>query len=351
MEQVRIAGLVVAALLAVYGIFKYRYYGGWRRFDLLLAISISAAIAVVSVVPQVGDVFLRLFSLQNRAFGLLVASNLALFGLFLYLLNQVRANNLRNGKLVSALAVRNHKERFSSSQSGSRDDSRKKRLFIVIPAYNEAGSLRDVLRSLPENVSGYEVETLVVDDGSADATEEISLEEGVPVAVHVINRGQGDALRTGFEIARLEGADIVINFDADGQYRSEEIGRLIQPILDDEADYVHGSRFMGHYEEAGSVRHIGVIFFSRLISLLSRQRITDATNGFRAIRGSMLGKLDLREDRFSATELILEALRNKLRLTEVPVTMLKRAEGESKKPKRLAYPLGVARVMFRTWLR
>jgi glycosyltransferase involved in cell wall biosynthesis len=173
----------------------------------------------------------------------------------------------------------------------------------------------------------------------------------VPVAAHVVNRGQGDALRTGFAIAQLERADAVINLDADGQYKPEEIEPLVKPVIEGEADFVLGSRFKGFYEERGSVRHIGVAFFSRMLTILTGTRISDATNGFRAIRVSELQKLDLREDRFNATEIILEALNKKLRYAEVPVTMLKRAAGETKKPKRLAYPIGVARVIISTWLR
>ncbi|MGI8649290.1 MAG: glycosyltransferase family 2 protein [Rubrobacter sp.] len=352
-EHVRIAGIVVAGLFTVYVLVRYRR-GGWRRMDLLLAILIALAIAVVSVVPRVGDLFLGLFALENRAFALLVVSTLALFALFLYLLNQVQENNLKTGKLVGAIAIRQYRDHFGDSTGalgrGPENDERGK-LFVIVPAYNESGSLRQVLSTLPEEVSGYRVDVLVVDDGSSDGTEEVARSAGYPVAVHILNRGQGDALRTGFEIAALERADIVINFDADGQYRADEIERLIQPIIADEADYVHGSRFMGYYEEAGSVRHVGVVFFSRLISLLSRQRITDCTNGFRAIRGSIIGKLELREESFSATELILEGLRNGMRLKEVPVSMDRRMEGESKKPKRLRYPFGVLRVMIQTWLR
>jgi cellulose synthase/poly-beta-1,6-N-acetylglucosamine synthase-like glycosyltransferase len=348
-EHVRIAGVAVALIFAAYGVIRYRG-GGWRRLDLLLAIFLAGGIGAIAVFPQIGDVFTLLFRLENRAFALLVASNLALFAFFLYLLNQIRANSIRNGRLVSALAIRQYKERFPER---TRDDGGESdgRLLIVVPAYNEAPSIRDVLGTLPENVLGHKVDVLVVDDGSTDGIEEILLREDYPVAVHAVNRGQGDALRTGFEIARLEGADIVVNFDADGQYRADDLEDLIKPIVADEADYVHGSRFLGFYEESGSVRHMGVVFFSRLITVLSRQRITDATNGFRAIRGSKLDKLDLREESFSATELILEAFRNKLRLKEVPVSMLKRAEGESKKPKRLRYPFGVLRVIIQTWLR
>jgi glycosyltransferase involved in cell wall biosynthesis len=303
---------------------------------------------VVSVLPQVGEIFTRLFGLENRGFALLSFATLLLFGLFLYLLNQVQEARRHNGEIVTGLALRQYAERYLSPEERLSD---KREILIIIPAYNEEGGIRGVLQRVPKELLGYEVKTVVVDDGSTDATEVITLEEGFPIVSHVVNRGQGDALRTGFAIAQLERAEIVINLDADGQYKPEEIERLVKPIIEDNADFVLGSRFMGFYEEAGSVRHVGVVFFSRLISLLTGIRISDCTNGFRAIRVSELHRLDLREDRFNATEIILEALKKKLRFEQVPVTMLSRAAGETKKPPKLAYPLGVFRVIISTWLR
>jgi glycosyltransferase involved in cell wall biosynthesis len=167
----------------------------------------------------------------------------------------------------------------------------------------------------------------------------------------VVNRGQGDALRTGFAIAQAEKSEVVVNLDADGQYKPEELDRLVGPIIEGNADFVLGSRFLGYYQEAGSARHVGVVFFSRLISLLTGVKVSDCTNGYRAIRVSELHKLNLREDRFNANEIILEALKHKLRFEQVPVSMLTRAAGETKKPPKLAYPLGVFRVIISTWLR
>ena len=346
-EHVRIAGMIVAVLFAGYGLLRYRR-GGWSRFALLLSLLIASRVAVVSVVPQVGEIFTRLFGLESRAFALLSFAILLLFGLFLYLLNQVQSANRRNGEIVTGLAVSQYAEKHLAPTERLAD---KREVLIIVPAYDEEGGIREVLRKVPREISGYEVKTVVVNDGSTDATEAIALKEGFPVASHVVNRGQGDALRTGFAIARLERAEVVINLDADGQYRPEEIERLVKPIIEDKADFVLGSRFMGFYEEAGSVRHVGVVFFSKMISLLTGTRISDCTNGFRAIRVSELHKLDLREDRFNATEIILEALKRKLRFEQVPVTMLSRAAGETKKPPKLAYPLGVFRVIISTWLR
>ena len=346
-EHVRIAGVVVAAIFAAYGVIRYRR-GGWSRFGLFLSLLVASGVAVVSVLPQVGEVFTRLFGLEDRGFALLSFAVLLLFGLFLYLLNQVQEARHRNGEIVTGLAVRQYAERYLSPEDRL---SEKREILIIIPAYNEEGGIRGVLHKVPKEILGYAVKTVVVDDGSTDATEAIAREEGYPVVSHVVNRGQGDALRTGFAIARLKRAGIVINLDADGQYKPEEIERLVKPIIDDKADFVLGSRFMGFYEEAGSVRHVGVVFFSKLISLLTGTRISDCTNGFRAIRISELHRLDLHEDRFNATEIILEALKKKLRFAQVPVTMLSRAAGETKKPAKLAYPLGVFRVIISTWLR
>ena len=347
-EHVNVLGLLVAVLFAGYGIVRYRR-GGWRGIDLSLTLLLALGVAVVSVFPQVGDFFAWLIGLDNRAFALLSFAVLLLFGLFLWLYNQLRAANRRNGEVVTAIAVRQYMQQYASPEP--RAEGEPGEILIIVPAYNEAGSILEVLERVPENVLGYDVKIVIVDDGSEDGTEQVSAGAGYPVAAHVVNRGQGDALRTGFEIAQRREADIVINLDADGQYKPEEIEPLVTPIINGDADFVLGSRFAGFYEEAGSVRHVGVVFFSKLISLLTGVWITDCTNGFRAIRVSELHKLDLREDRFNATEIILEALRNKLRFKEIPVTMLKRAEGESKKPKKLAYPLGVFRVIIETWLR
>ena len=353
MDSLRLAGVLAAVLLVSYGLSKYRK-GNWSKFDLLLALCVSAGIASVSMFPSVGDVLTSALRLENRLFALLVFSNLLLFAMFFFLLNQVRASNRRSGDIVRALARQVYSERYSSRRKLRGEVGRvpkKGRLLIVIPAYNEQEAIRGVLAQMPKDVLGYEADTLVVVDGATDATEAVAIEHNFPIATHIVNQGQGDALKTGFEIARAEGADIVVNMDADGQHQSEEIERLVAPIVNDEADFVLGSRFLGHYEEAGEVRHWGILLFSWLVSLFSGQKVTDSCNGFRAIRGSLLHKLDLREEHFSAAELILEAVKRKLRIKEVPVSVLRRAEGESKKPRRLGYPLGFLRVIIQTWLR
>jgi len=346
-EHISVAGVAIALLFAAYGVFKFR--GGGSRLDLLLSLVIALGVALVSVVPQIFEPVSRLLGLENRAFALLGLANLLLFALFLNLLARVRAAGRRSGEIVTGLAVRDYEENFLSPQE--RLEGHPGEILIIVPAYDEEGGIQGVLRRIPDEVLGHKVKTVVVDDGSKDATAALARAEGVPVVTHVVNRGQGDALRTGFAIAQAEQALAVVNLDADGQYKPEELDRLVGPIIDGEADFVLGSRFMGFYEESGSVRHIGVVFFSRMISLLTGVKVSDCTNGYRAIRVSELHKMDLREDRFNANEITLEALRNNLRFHQVPISMMSRAAGETKKPPRLAYPLGVFRVIISTWLR
>ena len=346
-EHISVAGVVIALLFAAYGVFKFR--GGGSRLDLLLSLLIALGVALVSVVPQIFEPVSRLLGLENRAFALLGLANLLLFALFLNLLARVRTAGRRSGEIVTGLAVRDYEENYLSPEE--RLEGHPGEILIIVPAYDEEGGIQGVLRRIPEEVLGHKVKTVVVDDGSKDATAALARAEGVPVVTHVVNRGQGDALRTGFAIAQAEQALAVVNLDADGQYKPEELDRLVGPIIEDEADFVLGSRFMGFYEESGSVRHVGVVFFSRLMSLLTGVKVSDCTNGYRAIRVSELHKMDLREDRFNANEITLEALRNKLRFHQVPISMMSRAAGETKKPPRLAYPLGVFRVIISTWLR
>ena len=345
--NVSVAGIVIALLFVAYGVFKFR--GGGSRLDLLLSLVIALGVALVSVVPQIFEPISRLLGLENRAFALLGLANLLLFALFLNLLGRVRTAGRKSGEIVTGLAVKEYSEKHLSPEE--RLEGHPGEILIIVPAYDEEGGIREVLRRIPDEVLGHEVKTVVVDDGSTDATAAIARAEGVPVVSHVVNRGQGDALRTGFAIAQAERSLAVINLDADGQYKPEELDRLVGPIIEGKADFVLGSRFLGFYEESGSVRHVGVVFFSRLISLLTGIKVSDCTNGYRAIRVSELHKMDLREDRFNANEITLEALRNKLRFHQVPVSMMTRAAGETKKPPRLAYPLGVFRVIISTWLR
>ena len=224
-------------------------------------------------------------------------------------------------------------------------------LAVVIAAYNETGSVGGVLASLPDTVCGLSLCPVVVDDGSTDATAEEARAAGAVVGRHARNLGQGDALRTGFALAARLEADVVVTMDADGQHDPAELGDLVGPVVSGDADYVQGSRFLGRYDDAGGARDLGIRGFTRLINILTRAGITDCTNGYRAIDGAALARLQLVEDRFSASEILIQAAGHGLRIREVPVHIRGREVGESKKPRGLGYAWGYFAVIVRSWWR
>src|ERR671937_2232575 len=162
------------------------------------------------------------------------------------------------------------------------------RIGVLIPAYNEAESIGWVLDRIPETVCGIETAILVVDDGSRDGTAEVAAEHGAVVARHLINRGGGAALRTGYRLLADSGAEIVVTLDADGQHLPSEMERLVQPVLDGRIDVAHGSRVLGEAERSHLSREIGIVFFNRMVSLITRTRVTDCSNGYRAVRAGVL---------------------------------------------------------------
>ena len=222
---------------------------------------------------------------------------------------------------------------------------------VVIPAYFEVDNIGRVLDSIPRNIDGTPVSVLVVVDGSADGTDDVVREHGDFVSYVSVNRGQGAALRVGYRIAIDHGAQYIVTLDADGQYDPSEMSGLVKPVLRDEADYVQGSRRMGRYVSDDVIRVMGVYWFNWLIGLLLRQRITDSSNGFRAIKAGVLRNLALSEDQYHAAELLILAVRKRFRVIERPASMYPRNSGETKKGHNLLYAYHYARVIFKSWLR
>jgi glycosyltransferase involved in cell wall biosynthesis len=207
------------------------------------------------------------------------------------------------------------------------------------------------LPRIPATVCGVETAVLVVDDGSRDGTGDIARAHGAAVARHVINRGGGAALRTGYRLMADSGASVVVTLDADGQHLPEEMSRLVAPILDGEVDMAHGSRVIGHAEPNHFAREAGIVFFNRMVSLITRTRVSDCSNGYRAVRASVLPQLVLRQEQFHTSEFMIEAIKRGIPAKEVPVTVARRLHGHSKKPAVVRYGLGFANAIVRTWLR
>ena len=222
---------------------------------------------------------------------------------------------------------------------------------VVIAAYHERDNIADVVEAIPHELCELPVSVLVVVDGEEDGTAEIVRKLGQFCVIAPMNRGQGAALRLGYELARLGGARYLITADADGQSDPDDLTVVLQPIVDGIADFVSGSRTLGKSESKDVVRSAGIRFFSVLISALTRTRVTDTANPMRAMRGDLPERLTLDEPQYQSSELLIGALFHGARYAERPVTMRARVSGASKKGHNLVYGWRFSRVVLRTWWR
>ena len=226
-----------------------------------------------------------------------------------------------------------------------------KPVLVVIAAYNEEGGIGGVLDNLPKQCCGLPVDVLVVIDGCTDETARVAAEHGAYTCVAPTNRGQGAALRLGYHMAAIGGADYVITTDADGQYENAEMPMLLRPLMDDEADFTTGSRRLGIAPGDDRVRWLGVRVFAALASILTAQRITDTSFGFRGMRTSLACSVELTQPQYQASELLISALASGARLLELPMTMRVRSAGTTKKGNNFVYGRNYCKVMTGTWLR
>jgi len=200
---------------------------------------------------------------------------------------------------------------------------------VIIPAYNEARSLPDVLREVRAAAPGFDL--LVVNDGSADETAEVVRSEGCAVLDLCFNLGIGGAVQAGFKYAVEGGYDVAVQVDGDGQHPADQIGALSRPILEEGCDMAVGSRYLAPERyEGGRLRRLGNAVLSRMCSLLSGQRVTDCTSGFRAYSPRALAYLAHRYPAdYPEPESIVLLARQGMRIREVPVKMRERRYGRS----------------------
>jgi glycosyltransferase involved in cell wall biosynthesis len=204
------------------------------------------------------------------------------------------------------------------------------RTVAIVPAFNEEQAIGRVVREI--HAFDPSIVVAVVDDHSADDTAHAARAAGAIVIRLPFNLGIGGAVQTGFKYALRQGFDVAVRLDGDGQHVAAELAKILAPLERGEADVVTGSRFV-----SGSVdyrpplaRRIGITWFARLVSLLTRSKVTDTTSGFQALnrRGITLFARDYPTD-YPEVEGTLLVLRSGLRLREVQVTMREREHGVS----------------------
>lgn len=204
------------------------------------------------------------------------------------------------------------------------------RILIVVPAFNEEASIRSAVSEMM--MAPGNVDVLVVNDGSVDETARRAEATGAKVISLPFNLGIGGAVQTGFQFARQQGYDLVVQMDGDGQHDAGFLDDLVTPVLNNEVDMTIGSRFippnLGY--QSSFIRRIGINFFARLLSGLTQSRVTDPTSGFRAYNRKMINVFARYYPHdFPEPEAIVVARQYGARIREVPVLMRQRQGGAS----------------------
>jgi len=202
-------------------------------------------------------------------------------------------------------------------------------VLIIIPAYNEEGSVGKVIEGIRRHLPRADI--LIVNDGSKDLTSKKARGYEATVLDLPFNLGIGGAMQAGYKYAYEKGYDIAIQVDADGQHDPKEIPKLLRALNEEKVDMVIGSRFLGDSEFKSSLmRRIGIFIFSRVISTIARQKITDPTSGFRAANRKVIQLFasNYPQD-YPEPEAVVLLHQCRLKMGEVPVEMSKRYSGES----------------------
>lgn len=205
------------------------------------------------------------------------------------------------------------------------------RAIALVPAFNEEGTIATVVDEL--RAFDAELEILVIDDGSHDRTAEIARRAGARVLRLPFNLGIGGAVQTGFRYAFENRFELAVRVDGDGQHDPSQLAAVVGPVVRGETDIAVGSRYLGAEAEgyrSSVTRRIGIRLLARVVSFLTRQRITDPTSGFQALnrKAIMLFAADYPHD-YPEVEAIVLVERHRLRLVEVPIAMRPRTAGRS----------------------
>ena len=213
--------------------------------------------------------------------------------------------------------------------TASAADRERPLVVLFMPAYNEEASVGDCVRRAPSSVLGCDVEVLVVDDGSTDATADRARVAGAEVISLPANKGLGAAARVGLAAAVERGAVAAVFCDADGEYAPEELPQMVAPILAGDADYVAGSRFKGRIEVMKPHRRFGNVVLTTALSLVARRQISDGQTGYRAFSHRAAADAEIIHDFNYAQVLTLDLLDKGYRYVEVPISYRFRTTGES----------------------
>ena len=209
------------------------------------------------------------------------------------------------------------------------DSSNILKITIGIPTYNEEKNIASIITKLKKITNSI----IVCDDGSTDMTLEIAESLGVIVVKHEKNRGYGAAINSIFQKAQEIKSDLLVTFDGDGQHRVEDIKNLIEPIKENTADIVIGSRFLKKENNVPNYRKIGIEIITKVTNASMQKKLTDSQSGFRAYNNKVLELISLSDVGMGiSTEILIKASSKDLRITEVPITISYEGETSTHNP-------------------
>jgi glycosyltransferase involved in cell wall biosynthesis len=203
------------------------------------------------------------------------------------------------------------------------------KIVIGIPAYNEEKNIASILIKLKK----ISQDIIVCNDGSNDLTGKIAKELGAIVIEHEKNLGYGSAIKSIFLKAHEINADVLVTFDADGQHRIEDINAILEPIKNNAADIVIGSRFLNNNQEIPTYRKIGIKAITKLTNVTGGTKITDSQSGFRAYSKKILEEIEPKESGMGiSTEILIKTQKAGFIITEVPITILYEGDTSTHNP-------------------
>lgn len=211
----------------------------------------------------------------------------------------------------------------------STNESIKLRKLVIIPAYNESASIVNTVNDIKKNAPDFDY--IVINDHSKDNTLQVCKDAGLNVIDLPLNLGIGGAVQTGYLYACQNGYDIAVQFDGDGQHDAKYLNEMAETLVKEQADMVIGSRFIEKEGfQSSFTRRLGIRYFTFLIKLLTGQKITDPTSGYRMCNRKIIELFagNYPKD-YPEPETTTWILRKKLKVLEIPVIMRAREEGVS----------------------
>ena len=193
------------------------------------------------------------------------------------------------------------------------------KITIGVPAYNEEKNIASIITKLKKITDSI----IVCDDGSSDMTSDISKNLGAIVITHKKNMGYGVAINSIFQKAKELNSDLLVTFDADGQHRVEDIEKVVEPIKNNIADLVIGSRFLDNKSDVPNYRKIGIKVITKVTNASIKKKLTDSQSGFRAYNKQVLSQISPSDIGMGiSTEILIKSSSKGLRIMEVPITIL-----------------------------